>query len=418
MNLQKELQKVKEASRKLSLLSDEKIRSILKRLADKLEKETEKILKANTKDLAKIDSADHIYDRILLNEKRIKEITKSIREIAEYNSPIGQELEKRKLKNGLEIKKITVPLGVVGAIFEARPNVIMDIFTLCFKSKNACVMKGGSDCEETNKILEQVIRESLGEWKNVILLLPNDRTIIDQFLKADQYIDVIIPRGSENLIRHVRQNSTIPMIETGRGVCHIFIDEFADENKSAKIIFNAKTQRPGVCNALDTMIIHEKKLGSLEKICTPLLDAKVEIFADEKSYEILKKIETKTKKNTTKKLLKKAVPGHFGTEFLSLKMSIKTVKNLDEAVVHINQYGSGHSEAIITENKKNAEKFLKQIDAACVYVNASTRFTDGGEFGLGAEVGVSTQKLHARGPMGIKELTSYKWEIRGEGQVR
>lgn len=411
MDLEASLKRVKEASYKLVMLEDAKIREILLRLADTLEAEHEGILAENKKDLEKIDPKDHIYDRILLNEQRINEISQSVREIADYDSPIGIELEHRVLENGLDLRKITVPLGVVGAIFEARPNVIIDIFTLCFKSKNACIMKGGSECEETNKFLQSLIEEALGNFKDVVLLLPNDHAVIDKFLKADKYVDVIIPRGSQNLIDHVRANSTIPVIETGRGVCHTYFDESGDLEKGCNIVFNSKTQRPSVCNSLDTLIMHKSRLADLPKLVRRMEEKKVEIFADEEAFEVLAG-------DYSKDLLQRATDEDFGFEYLSLKMSIKTVSGLDEAIDHINKYGSHHSEAIITENDANARQFLLMIDAACVYVNASTRFTDGGVFELGAEVGISTQKLHARGPMGIKELTSYKWQVVGSGQVR
>lgn len=393
------------------MLEDAKIREILLKLADGLEADCEGILAANKKDLEKIDQGDHIYDRILLNEERIRDISKSVREIANYDSPIGIELEHRVLENGLDLRKITVPLGVVGAIFEARPNVIIDIFTLCFKSKNACIMKGGSECEETNKFLQSIIEEALGDFKYVVLLLPNDHAVIDKFLKADKYVDVIIPRGSQNLIDHVRANSTIPVIETGRGVCHTYFDESGDLNKGCDIIFNAKTQRPSVCNSLDTLIIHKSRLADLPKLVRRMEEKGVKIFADEEAFKVLDG-------DYAKDLLQRATEGNFGFEYLSLKMSIKTVSGLDEAIEHINKYGSRHSEAIITGDESAGKKFAVAVDAACVYVNASTRFTDGGVFGLGAEVGISTQKLHARGPMGIKELTSYKWQVVGDGQVR
>lgn len=408
------LQKVKESSRNLVMLEDSLINQVLLKTASAIEKDASTILKANKKDLEKIDKNDPVYDRALLNDERIKEIAESLRVIAKYDSPIGKILEERVSKSGLKLKKVTVPFGVVGVIFEARPNVIVDVFALCFKSKNACVLKGGSLSENSNEALIAVIKKVL---KNVLgtsdmaVLLPNDRKIIGEFFKADKYVNVIIPRGSQRLIDFVRNNSTIPVIETGAGVVHIYIDESADLNKAPGIVFYAKTSRPSVCNALDTLIIHEKRLKNLFEICRKLGGKGVMIYADEKSCKVLKG-------KYADNLLFKAKKEHFGMEFLSLKMSIKTVGSLDEAISHINTYGSGHSEAIITENRANAAKFLKMVDAACVYVNASTRFTDGAEFGLGAEIGISTQKLHARGPMGIRELCSYKWEVWGDGQVR
>ena len=411
MDLISALSKIKEASRKFAVEDDSLIKKVLYGLADSLKNNTEKIIEANKLDLSKISESDPVFDRILLNEDRIEAMAKSVIEIADYDSPVGVVIESKVLPNGLDLKKISTPIGVVGVIFEARPNVVIDIFALCFKSKNACVMKGGSQSENSNKILVELIKEAAKDFPNVVELLPNDRELVGQFLKADKYVDVIIPRGGQDLINFVRENSLIPVIETGAGVVHTYFDEFADLKKGIEIVFNAKVSRPSVCNSLDTLIVHRSRLGDLVEICKPLEERKVEIFADEEAFKILDE-------NYSKDLLFKAETENFGREYLSLKMAIKTVESFDEAITHINHFGSGHSEAIVTENGENAEKFLNEIDAACVYVNASTRFTDGGQFGLGAEVGISTQKLHARGPMGIKELTSYKWQITGNGQVR
>lgn len=411
MNLLETLKKVQSASHKLVLLEDTMIRGMLTLLASSLETKLVQILEANVQDLEAIDTSDEIYDRVLLNEQRVQGIADSVRDIAAYESPIGVELEHKVLDNGLDIKKVTVPLGVIGAIFEARPNVIIDIFALCLKSRNACLLKGGSQCEKTNDVLFGIIQEVLGDLAEACALLPNDHAVVDELLKADKYVDVIVPRGSQGLIDHVRQNSTIPVIETGRGVCHTFVDESADLQMATDILLNAKSQRPSVCNSLDTLIIHSDRLGDLAELCGPLGEMHVGIFADEKAFESLES-------KYVASLLHKAAPENFGHEYLSLKMSIKTVDSLNEAIEHVNRYGSRHSEAIVTENMKNGKAFMKAVDAACVYINASTRFTDGGVFGLGAEVGISTQKLHARGPMGIKELTSYKWQIVGTGQVR
>lgn len=411
MDLISTLLKVKEASRKFAIADDGEIKKVLYALAGLLKNSSQKIIEANKLDLGKISESDSIYDRVLLNEDRIMAMADSVVEIANYDSPVGVVLEQRVLENGLDLKKISTPIGVVGVIFEARPNVVIDIFTLCFKSKNTCVMKGGSQSENSNKILVELIKEATKDFPNVVELLPNDRELVGKFLEADKYVDVIIPRGGQDLINFVRENSLVPVIETGAGVVHTYFDEFADLDKGVEIIFNAKVSRPSVCNALDTLIIHRSRLNDLNKLCEKLAEKKVEIYADEEAYKILHG-------NYSQDLLFHAEEENFGIEYLSLKMSIKTVGTVDEAIDHINLFGSGHSEAIITENKENAEKFLNAVDAACVYVNASTRFTDGGEFGLGAEVGISTQKLHARGPMGIKELTSYKWQIVGDGQIR
>lgn len=411
MNLTETLKKIKKASRDFALAEDVEINKILLKLAGELEKNSANILAANELDLKKIALDNPIYDRVLLSDVRIKAIADSVREIAGYDSPIGKIIEERMLKNDLQLSKISTPIGVVGAIFEARPNVVVDIFALCFKSKNACVLKGGSDSANSNEILIEIIKNALGNLDNVVTLLPNDREVVEEFLKADKYIDVIVPRGGQGLIDFVRKTATVPVIETGAGVVHTYVDESADLGKAVKIVFNAKTSRPSVCNALDTLIIHHSRIEDLKEICAPLFKSGVEIYADPSSYEFLNE-------NFAGEKFHKAKEENFGTEYLSLKMSIKTVASLAEAIDHINTYGSGHSEAIITENQTNAEKFLAAVDAACVYVNASTRFTDGGVFGLGAEVGISTQKLHARGPMGIKEMTSYKWQIRGNGQTR
>lgn len=412
--LEQLLAQIKAESRKLALLNDEFISEILKNLALGLRKNTTLIIAENQKDLANMKENDPLYDRVLLNRERTEKIAESIEEIANYDSPIGNLLEERQLNCGLLLKKMTVPLGVVGAIFEARPNVLVDIFTLCFKSKNGCVLKGGSQCENSNRILTDIILDTLrtAGLEHCVLLLDNDREIIDDFLQADKYVDVIVPRGSQNLIDHVRENSLIPLIETGRGVVHTYFDVKGDLEKGVDIIFNAKTSRPAVCNSLDTLIIHRERLADLVFLCRKLFDFGVEIYADESSYMALEEDFMRTG------WLKKASSENFGEEYLALKMSIKTVNDVKESVEHINCFGSAHSEAIITENPETAQYFMEAVDAACVYLNASTRFTDGGVFGLGAEVGISTQKLHARGPMGIRELTSYKWKLYGDGQVR
>lgn len=417
-NLQQALAKVQAASRKFVMTEEKVITLVMTKLAGLLEKNVAKILIENEKDLAKMDKNDAMYDRVLLNEKRILAMVASVREIAGYDSPVGIELEHKVLENGLDLRKVSVPFGVVGCVFEARPNVVIDIFALCFKSRNACVMKGGSQSENSNGVLAEIISEAIkvaGEensfMSDLVLLLKNDRELLAEFMKQDKYVDVLIPRGGQGLIKFVRENSMIPVIETGAGVVHTYFDEEGDLEKGREIVFNAKVSRPSVCNALDTLIIHNSRLKDLQRIVRPMEEKKVEIFADGEAYKILEG-------DYSKDLLHKASEENFGMEYLSLKMAVKTVNSLDEALEHIANFGSKHSESIITENRESAEKFLKAVDAACVYVNASTRFTDGGEFGLGAEVGISTQKLHARGPMGIKELTSYKWIARGNGQVR
>lgn len=413
MELSKTLEKLKNFSRKLPLVSEEDIVAVLNDLADHLRKKSKDLILANQKDLEKMDKGDSLFDRVLLNEERVLEMAKSVETIASYDSPIGEVLEEKILGNGLNLKKVRTPIGVIGVIFEARPNVIVDVFSLCFKSRNVCVLKGGSQSAETNAALMELIVEVLSAagFADAAYLLPNDRELVTEMLRADEHIDVIIPRGGASLIRFVRDNATVPVIETGAGVVHTYFDKEGDVEKGKKIVFNAKTSRPSVCNALDTLLIHEERVSDLPEICRDLKGAGVEIKADERAFAVLKD-------EYSEELISEAEEEDFGIEYLSLKMSVKVMKDLEEAIEHINIYGSGHSEAIITENKEVAGIFLKAVDAACVYVNASTRFTDGGVFGLGAEIGISTQKLHARGPMGIKELTSYKWEVRGDGQVR
>lgn len=418
MDLREALQRMKEASYKLAVVTEERVNAVLLALADLLETNIEEIIEENAKDLEQISPEEHIYDRILLDEGRIKAIADSVRDIAAYHSPVGNILEEKTLDNGLQLKKVSAPIGVVGAIFEARPNVLIDTFALSFKSRNVAVMKGGSQAANSNEILTTLIIKALLEGRgkdeeliDSVLLLSNDRKVVAEFLKMADYVDVIVPRGGQGLIDFVRENSSIPVIETGRGVCHIFVDESADLQMAKDIIFNAKTSRPSVCNSLDTVLLHQSRTEDLVALLRPVEDFGVEVFADEKSFEVLDGRFDKDK-------LHKADTEDFGREFLSLKMSVKVVSNVSEAIEHINQYGSKHSEAIITEDAENARQFLAGVDAAAVYHNASIRFTDGAVFGLGAEVGISTQKLHARGPMGIKELSSYKWLVYGNGQQR
>lgn len=408
------LQATKEASRRLVDLTDDQINDVLYALADRMVEKSEDILSANQKDLKSMNSDDPKYDRLLLNESRIKEIAKNIKGVASLPSPLNLILEKRDLPSGLHLQKISVPLGVIGIIYEARPNVTFDAFALTFKSGNAVVLKGGSDAKESNFAEVEIIKEVLKEHglnSDLINLLPPDRSAVAEILTTHGLIDIIIPRGSQNLINFVRENSKIPVIETGAGVCHTYIDSSADINKAAAIVFNAKTKRPGVCNALDCLVIHRDRLKDLPDICDHLKTKDVEIYADEGSYRYLKGF-------YPDRLLKKAQDDHFGREWLSLRMSVKTVNDFNEALDHIARYSSRHSEAIVAEDKDVIEKYLKRVDAGAVYSNASTYFTDGAQFGLGAEIGISTQKLHARGPMGLKEMTSYKWVLRGSGQIR
>lgn len=414
MKIEKQLESVLEASRKLNLTDDSVINSILLEVASEIEEATDFILQENKKDLDRMDPEDPKYDRLKLTVERIKGIANDTRNVAGLPCPTGRILKETVRPNGLLIKKVSVPFGVIGIIYEARPNVTLDVFSLCLKSGNACVLKGGSDAVYSNNAIVTVIKKVLlksGIDENTVALLPAGREETNEMLKAHKYIDLIIPRGSQGLINFVRENAIIPVIETGAGICHTYFDEFGDTEKGRNIIFNAKTRRPSVCNALDCLVIHESRLSELNSLTEKLAGSGVVIFADQKSYAGLTGI-------YPGKLLKPATAESFGTEFLSLKMSVKTVATFDEAISHINTYSSKHSEAIISENSERIEAFRKMVDASSVYSNTSTAFTDGAQFGLGAEIGISTQKLHARGPMALEELTSYKWIIEGQGQIR
>jgi len=414
MDLIKTFQAVQTAGRKLALLNDDQINEILLALADAAEAQTSLILSGNQKDLAKMETSNPKYDRLMLTEERIKGIAGDIRNVATLPSPLGRVLLKNTRPNGMELTRVSVPFGVIGIIYEARPNVSFDVFSLCLKSGNACVLKGGSDADYSNRAIVKIIHSVLEEFgidTHIVELLPADREATSQLLNAVGYVDLLIPRGSSSLIQFVRQHATIPVIETGAGVCHTYFDEFGDLKKGTAIINNAKTRRVSVCNALDCVIIHEKRLLDLPSLCEPLQKSKVVIYADEEAHKALEG-------HYPPNLLKSATPESYGTEFLSYTMSIKSVKDITEALEHIFRNGSKHSECIVTENAENADLFTRSVDAACVYTNVSTAFTDGAQFGLGAEIGISTQKLHARGPMGLEELTSYKWIIKGDGQVR
>lgn len=412
--LEKVFKSVREASRKIGLLPEEKVSQLLLSLADKAEQNIASILAENKKDLERMSESDPKYDRLKLTEQRIKDIASDIRKVASLPSPLGITLEKKELGNGLKLEKLTVPLGVIGIIYEARPNVTFDVFSLCLKSGNACILKGGSDAENSNVFIVELIKAVLtehGESPEFVTLLPSDRSATQALLQAVGYVDIIIPRGSQNLIDFVRDNSKVPVIETGAGIVHVYFDSSGDVKKGADIVYNSKTRRVSVCNALDCLIIHKSRLPDLYELTRQLAEKNVRLYADENSYASLKD-------KYPDSLLEKATEEHFGTEFLDYKMSIKTVSNLDEALNHIFQHSSKHSEAIVAEDESTIDQFLKHVDAAAVYANASTAFTDGAQFGLGAEIGISTQKLHARGPMALRELTSYKWLIRGTGNVR
>ena len=409
-----QLKKIKSASRKMTSLTDSDINKALKRVSDALLDNKKSIMKENARDLDNMGSTDPKYDRLKLTEDRIESMAGDILNVMNLPSPVGIVLEERILPNMLELKKTTVPLGVVGIIYEARPNVTSDVFSLCFKAGNTCVLKGGSDAIHSNTILTDLIKTALEESgidSDIIQLLPPDRQAAQELMQAVDYIDVLIPRGSQNLINRVRANSTVPVIETGAGIVHTYFDISGDVEKGKEIILNAKTRRVSVCNALDCLVIHSNRLSDLPELVSSMEKKSVVIFADEKAYDMLTG-------GYPAKLLNRATKEHFGTEFLSYKMAVKTVNSFDEALEHIRKYSSKHSEAIIAEDENTIEIFYRDVDAAAVYANTSTAFTDGAQFGLGAEIGISTQKLHARGPMALRELTSYKWIIRGNGQVR
>lgn len=414
MNLNDTFSAVRNASRKLALIDDNQINQILNAVADATIAHTPFILAENEKDLARMDKSNPKYDRLKLTEERLKGIAADTRNVATLPSPLGKVLKETVRPNGMKLTKISVPFGVIGIIYEARPNVSFDVFSLCLKSGNACILKGGSDADYSNRAIVSIIHEVLEKFRmdtHIVELLPADREATTELLHAVGYVDLIIPRGSSNLIHYVRQNATIPVIETGAGICHTFFDEFGDVEKGAAIINNAKTRRVSVCNALDCVIVHEKRLNDLLALCQKLQESNVTIYADPQAYQALKGSYPET-------LLLPSTPESFGTEFLDYKMAIKTVKSFEDGLGHIQKYSSKHSESIITENKVHADLFTKVVDAACVYTNVSTAFTDGAQFGLGAEIGISTQKLHARGPMGLEEITSYKWIIEGDGQIR
>ena len=384
----------KTASRMLATISDERRNEILSAVADAICSQKERILAANAKDLCRMDKANPLYDRLQLTPGRLDGIASDMRNVASLPSPLHRVLSERTLPNGMRLKRVSVPFGVIGMIYEARPNVTFDVFSLCFKSGNACVLKGGKDADCSNREEVALIHETLeryGVSPDVVTLLPATHDATAAMLNAVGYIDVCIPRGGRKLIDFVRDNAKVPVIETGAGVVHAYFDEYGDVEMGARIINNAKTRRVSVCNALDCLIIHRSRLADLPRLLEPMKD-RVEVYIDNEDY--------------------------WGTEFMDYKMSVKVVDSLDDAIAHITRYGSGHSECIITQNEDNARRFQQMVDAACVYWNVPTSFTDGAQFGLGAEIGISTQKLGPRGPMGLEEITTYKWLIEGEGQVR
>ena len=414
MELNETFQTVKFASRKLAMMEEKRINEILTAVSDAAISNKDIILDANSMDLQLMDPSDPKYDRLKLTSARIDDIASDMRNVAALPSPLGKVLYEDVRPNGLKLRKVSVPFGVIGVIYEARPNVSFDVFSLCMKSGSACILKGGGDAYNSNKAIVETIHGVLDKYgvdRNIVCLLPPDREATTELLRANDYVDLIIPRGSSNLINYVRKEATVPVIETGAGICHTYFDLAGDTAMGAGIINNAKTRRVSVCNALDCLLIHTDRLSDLPELCAPLAESNVIVYADKPSMQSLKGFYPDS-------LLKAATQESYGTEFLDYKMAVKTVSSVEEAVNHIFKYSSKHSECIVTEDRKAAEYFRRAVDAACVYVNAPTSFTDGAQFGLGAEIGISTQKLHARGPMGLKEITTYKWLIDGEGQIR
>ena len=412
MQLKDTFERVKRASKSLALLSDEQRNEILNAVADAIVANQSRILDANSQDLAKMSKDNPLYDRLQLTESRLEGIASDMRNVATLPSPLGHITKQKTLPNGLRLCRVSVPFGVIGMIYEARPNVTFDVFSLCFKSGNACVLKGGKDADCSNReevALIHEILEKYGVSKDVVALLPATHEATGEMLNAVGYVDLCIPRGGRKLIDFVRDTARIPVIETGAGVVNTYFDAEGDIEMGKAIINNAKTRRVSVCNALDCLLIHESRLADLPALCEKMAEKQVIIYADEQAYAAL---------DSKYPLLEHATDDSFGTEFMDYKLAIKTVASLEEALNHIDENGSGHSEAIITTNEQTARKFQAHVDAACVYWNAPTSFTDGAQFGLGAEIGISTQKLGPRGPMALEEITTYKWLIEGEGQIR
>ena len=405
---------VRKASREVALLTDDLRNKVLCDLADAINQHMDELLKENARDLAMMDEKNPLYDRLKLTPQRLQGIAADMRQVTQLPSPLGRILCERTLSNGLELKRVSVPFGVIGIVYEARPNVTFDVFSLCFKSGNACVLKGGKDAHHSNTAAVALIHGVLqkhGLDSNAVLLLPPTHEATAQMLNAVGYVDLCIPRGGRKLIDFVRQHAKVPVIETGAGVVNTYFDIEGDVEMGARIVRNAKTRRVSVCNALDCLLIHAGRLDSLSALCAPLAERGVTLYADPQALQALQG-------SYPPHLLCAATDQSFGTEFMDYKMAIKTVASAEEAIAHIARYGSGHSECIITANASTAQMFQQRVDAACVYWNAPTSFTDGAQFGLGAEIGISTQKLGARGPMGLEEITSYKWMIKGEGQER
>ena len=407
-------QQAKEASIEVALLDNDTINHVLVAVADKAIAETDTILAANAQDLSHMDEANPMYDRLKLTRERIERIAEDTRNVATLPSPLGKVLKHTVLPNGLDLKRVSVPFGVIGIVYEARPNVTFDVFSLCLKAGSACILKGGKDADDSNRAIVSLIKSVLRTFhinENAITLLPATHEATGALLHANGFVDLVIPRGSKRLIDFVRQEASVPVIETGAGVCHAYYDKDGDLEKGARIINNAKTRRVSVCNALDCTLVHEERLADLPTLCAPLQECNVLIYADEPALAALQG-------NYPESLLKPSTEESYGTEFQAYTMALKTVASTEEAIRHIRRFGSGHSECVITENRATADQFIAQVDAACVYHNAPTSFTDGAQFGLGAEIGISTQKLHARGPMALEEITTYKWVIEGNGQSR
>ena len=413
-NLTDTFRQARAASKELALLPDRRAGEILQAVADAIEERTPWLLEANAQDLALMDEANPLHDRLKLTTERLADIAADMRNVSRLPSPLGRTLAEKTLPNGLRLRKVSVPFGVIGMVYEARPNVTFDVFSLCLKSGNACVLKGGKDADHSNRAAVELIHETLARFglsPQAVTLLPATHEATAQMLTAVGYIDLCIPRGSKRLIDFVRETAKVPVIETGAGVVHAYFDEDGDLEMGKAIIDNAKTRRPSVCNALDCLLVHRSRLPQLARLCEPLTAHRVRLYADPEAFEALRG-------RYPGELLFRADGDTWGREWLDYAMGVKTVADMDEAIRHIETYGSGHSECAITSSGERAARFQALVDAACVYVNAPTSFTDGAQFGLGAEIGISTQKLGARGPMALEEITTYKWLINGEGQTR
>ena len=414
MMLSETFKRVKAASKSLVFLTDDRRNEVLQALADAIENHIDCLLAANTIDLSCMDKANPMYDRLQLTPQRLHDIANDIRHISQLPSPLGRTLKEKTLDNGLHLRRVSTPFGVIGMIYEARPNVTFDVFSLCFKSGNACILKGGKDADESNRAGVALIHDVLKAYNinpSVVELLPASHEATEELLTAVGFVDLCIPRGSKRLIDFVRNTAKVPVIETGAGVVHCYFDEAGDLTMGRDIITNAKCRRCSVCNALDTLLVHRNRLQDLPQLCSQLAEKGVKLHADSEAYHVLEG-------HYPSQLLALVTADIWHTEWLSMQMGIKTVGSIEEALDHISTYGSGHSESIVTEDIEKQHQFQTMVDAACVYVNAPTSFTDGGQFGLGAEIGISTQKLGARGPMALEEITTYKWLIEGRGQVR